>query len=172
MKANYSINIHRLIPILGIAFVAGGLLGAAIYEKLEQASRSNEAGYAALGRLNLDAGLCQALRTLHQGDVSAAARRLDPLCNSGWCCKALTSARNGRRQMCCQGITLAEALVSKPRRLRSYTADRRRSSDRSRAARHLAREWVHENVMFGSDSASARCALRKLLRSNTGTLRR
>jgi hypothetical protein len=74
-----NINIKWLMPGLGIAVVAGALMGAATYSKLQQQAHSNENFYAMLQRLKLDAGICAGLRALHEGDVNSAAQRLDRL---------------------------------------------------------------------------------------------
>jgi hypothetical protein len=72
-----NINSKWLIPGLGIALVAGGLMGAASHSKLEQEAHSGEACRWALERLRFDAGVCRGLRTLYEGDVNSAAQQLD-----------------------------------------------------------------------------------------------
>jgi hypothetical protein len=78
MKNNL-IKIKWLIPILGIASLAGSLVGAATYIELQREAHSGEAHHAALGHLWLDQGLCCVLRSMHQGDVNSAAQQLDRL---------------------------------------------------------------------------------------------
>jgi hypothetical protein len=72
-----NINIKWLIPSLGIALVAGGLMGAAINSKLEQEAHFGEGDRGALERLRLEDGICCGLRALHAGDVNSAAQQLD-----------------------------------------------------------------------------------------------
>jgi hypothetical protein len=74
-----NINIKWLMPSLGIALVAGGLIGAETYVELTRKAHSKETFYAMLQRLNLDAGICAGLRALQEGDVNSAAQRLDRL---------------------------------------------------------------------------------------------
>jgi hypothetical protein len=76
---NTTISISRPVTILGIALLAGGLIGAAIHSQLEQETHSGEAYCAALGRLRLDQGLCCVLRRLREGDVNSATQQLDRL---------------------------------------------------------------------------------------------
>jgi hypothetical protein len=76
MKTNHD-RTNRLILALGIALVASGILAAATYVKFERETRSAEVLIATCGRINQDLQLCAALRALHEGDVSGAARRLD-----------------------------------------------------------------------------------------------
>jgi hypothetical protein len=76
---NTSIKMKWLIPTLGIAMVAGSLVGAATYIELGREAHSGEAYNVALGHLRLDEGLCCALRSMHEGDVNSAARQLDLL---------------------------------------------------------------------------------------------
>jgi hypothetical protein len=78
MKTNY-IKLNRLIPVLGIALVAAGVMAAATYLGLERKIHSGQAFAATLDRLYQDQQLCSTLRTLHDGDVSAATQRLDLL---------------------------------------------------------------------------------------------
>jgi hypothetical protein len=76
---NTTISINWLVPILGIAWLAGGLMGAATHSKLEQNTKthSGEASCAILDRLRLDWRICGALRSMHEGGVNAAVQKLD-----------------------------------------------------------------------------------------------
>jgi hypothetical protein len=81
MKDAY-VKMPWLIPVLGIALVAGGLIGAATYVELERKTHDAETSIATTVRLCHDLELCAVLRTLHQGDINSAARQLDLLlCN-------------------------------------------------------------------------------------------
>jgi hypothetical protein len=76
------IRINALIPALGIALVIGGLLVAMIYQKLEEHSKVAEASITRAVYLYHDLQLCAALRTMREGDATAAEQRLDRvLCN-------------------------------------------------------------------------------------------
>jgi hypothetical protein len=76
MKTN-CLRIDRLIPVLGIALVAGGVMAAAAYFGLERKIDSGQAFAATLDRLYHDQKLAAVLKTLQEGDMDAAARRLD-----------------------------------------------------------------------------------------------
>jgi hypothetical protein len=78
MKNAY-LKIRWLVPVLGIALVAGSLIGAATYVELERKTRDAETSIARTLRLRHDLELCAVLRTLRQGNVNAAARQLDLL---------------------------------------------------------------------------------------------
>lgn len=69
----------RLIPWLGIALVAGGVIAAATYLDFERKTRSAEASVATLDRLIHDQKLSAALRKIHDGEVAGAAQSLDLL---------------------------------------------------------------------------------------------
>ncbi len=68
-----------LIPLLGFAVAAGGFKAATTYLDLQRQTQSEEAFSATLDRLYADQRISAALKTLHDGDVNAAARRLDLL---------------------------------------------------------------------------------------------
>jgi hypothetical protein len=81
MKTGY-IKMNWLIPSLGIALVAVGVIAAATYLDLERQNHSAEVSMARMARLHQDLQLCGVLRTIQAGDVSSAARQLDLLvCN-------------------------------------------------------------------------------------------
>lgn len=71
------IRINWLIPVLGIAMAAGGFMAAATYLNCEREIRSAEDSMATIKGLHKDLQLCEALRTIHEGDPDLAARRLD-----------------------------------------------------------------------------------------------
>jgi hypothetical protein len=68
-----------LIPLLGIALVAGGVVAAATYYDLERKIHADEAFATTLDRLFQNQQLSAALKTLHDGDAGTAAQRLDLL---------------------------------------------------------------------------------------------
>jgi hypothetical protein len=79
MKTNY-FKTSRLTPCcLGIALVVGAVMAVTTYLDLARNTRAAEASMAINDRLYKDIHLCLALKTLHEGDVSAAAQRLDLL---------------------------------------------------------------------------------------------
>jgi hypothetical protein len=78
MKTRY-LTIRWLIPLLGFAVAAGGFRAATTYLDLQRKTQSEEAFSATLDRLCADQRISSALKTLHDGDVSTAARRLDLL---------------------------------------------------------------------------------------------
>ncbi len=72
-----------VIPLLGSVLVAGALVAVKSYCNLEQRTHEAEALSATLGRLYDDQQLSMALKSMHDGDVKEAARRLDQLlCNN------------------------------------------------------------------------------------------
>jgi hypothetical protein len=78
MKTSY-LKMRWLVPLLGLAVAAGGVTAARTYLDLRRRTQSEEAFSAALDRLYADQKISSALRKLHDGEVSAAARRLDLL---------------------------------------------------------------------------------------------
>ena len=68
-----------LIPVLGIAVVAGCLLAATNYRALERQAHTEEVFMPALDRLSRAHNLSLVLKTLHGGEVDKAARELDRL---------------------------------------------------------------------------------------------
>ena len=82
-KLNYmktrDLRVNWLIPLLGIAMVAIGVVAGTAYLKIERRADAEEAFTATLDRLYQDNELSMALKTLHEGDAAAAARRLDLL---------------------------------------------------------------------------------------------
>ena len=72
-------KVDWLIPVLGIAVVAGCLVAATTCRELERRARAEEAFIPALDRLSYDHTLSLVLKTLHEGEVDKAAQRLDLL---------------------------------------------------------------------------------------------
>jgi hypothetical protein len=68
-----------LIPFVGIAVVAGTLVAATTYLEFERKSHAAEALAVTLDRLSHDQQLSRVLEQIHQGEVTAAAQRLDLL---------------------------------------------------------------------------------------------
>ena len=68
-----------MIPVLGIAVVAGCLVAATTCRELERRARAEEAFIPALDRLSYDHTLSLVLKPLHEGEVDKAAQRLDLL---------------------------------------------------------------------------------------------
>ena len=68
-----------LIPVLGIATVAGSLVAGSTYLNLERKLHADEAFMATLDRLYQDQKLSAALKTIQEGKVDVAAQRLDVL---------------------------------------------------------------------------------------------
>ena len=82
MNTRY-LKLDWLVPSLGIALVAGGIIGTAAYLNVERKIHAGENLAATLDTLAQDQRLSAALRTIHDGDVSAATQRLDlVLCDS------------------------------------------------------------------------------------------
>ncbi len=103
MKTTY-LKTKWLIPLLGLAVAAGGFKAATAYLDLQREAQSEEAFSATLDRLYADERIGRALKRLHEGDVSAAARRLDLLL--------------------CENILVANAeLASASNRQRAYVQD-------------------------------------------------
>ena len=78
MKTRY-LKMDWLIPLLGIAVVAGSLVAGTTYRDFERKIQTDEAYMATLDRLYEDHQISAALKTLHDGSVDAAAQRLDLL---------------------------------------------------------------------------------------------
>jgi hypothetical protein len=82
MKTRY-LKLDRLVPSLGIALVAGGVVAAAAYLNMERRIHASENFGATLDTLAQDQRLSAALKTLHDGELAAATQRLDLLlCDS------------------------------------------------------------------------------------------
>ena len=65
--------------MLGIAVVAGSVLAATTYLDLQRKTQAAEAFTATVDRLYQDHQLSAALKVIHEGQVEAAAQRLDLL---------------------------------------------------------------------------------------------
>ena len=73
------LKMNWLIPMLGIAVVAGSLVAGTTYRNLERETQANEALTATLDRLQHDLEISATLKTIHDGKVEGAAARLDLL---------------------------------------------------------------------------------------------
>lgn len=71
------IRLNRVIPLLGIALVAAGVVAVATYLDIERTTRAGEALTETLNRLYHDQTVSTALRRIQEGDVAGAAQRLD-----------------------------------------------------------------------------------------------
>ncbi len=78
MKTRY-IKMDWLIPVLGIAVVAGSLVAGSTYLNLERKTHADEVFMVTLDRLYQAQKLSAVLKTFHDGDAAAAVKRLDLL---------------------------------------------------------------------------------------------
>jgi hypothetical protein len=78
MKTSY-FNKNWVIPLLGIAVAVGGITARTTYLGLERQTRSADVLQNMLDHLHQDQKLSLALKKIHDGDVTAAARQLDVL---------------------------------------------------------------------------------------------
>jgi hypothetical protein len=76
MKTRYRM-MNWLIPVLGIAVVAAGLVAGKSYTGLERKVQADEAFIPTLDRLQVDRQFSVALKALHDGEVDKAAQYLD-----------------------------------------------------------------------------------------------
>ena len=68
-----------LVPLVGIAVVAAAVAAAKAYLDFERETHTGEVLTATLDRLSQGHQLSLALKSIHDGDAAAAARRLDLL---------------------------------------------------------------------------------------------
>lgn len=66
-------------PLIGVAVVGVGLLAATNYVNLEQQAAAAQAVTVTLDRLYQDQRMGAVLKAMHEGEVGAAAQRLDVL---------------------------------------------------------------------------------------------
>src|ERR1035438_10540670 len=78
MKTKY-LRLDWLIPLLGIAVVVGGMTGATTYVRWERDTQSAQSLANTLEHLYQDQTISLALRRIHDGEIAAAAQRLDVL---------------------------------------------------------------------------------------------
>jgi hypothetical protein len=78
MKTRY-FRLNWLIPILGIGVVVGGMVAETTYVRLERDNQSAQSLANTLEHLYQDQTISLALRRIHDGEVAAAAQRLDAL---------------------------------------------------------------------------------------------
>jgi hypothetical protein len=76
MKA---LKVDWLAPLVGIAVVAGSVMAATTYVNLERRVYAEEALTVTLDNLYQNEKLSVALRALHDGQIDAAAQRMDLL---------------------------------------------------------------------------------------------
>jgi hypothetical protein len=128
-----------IMPALGIGLVGGSLAWAAAYVNLERRLQSAEALSVTLERLHLQRQLSLALKSLHEGDVDAAAQRVDlVLCDSVLVVKSDLATADDARWACVQD---AFARVARLRPRNSDTlagATRELYNDQIEAERILA----------------------------------
>jgi len=74
-----NLKLSWLIPVVGIALFAAGVLAGRTYLDLERKTYSGQAFSATLDRLCQSQRLSAALETLHDGDGASAAQQLDLL---------------------------------------------------------------------------------------------
>ncbi len=103
MKTRY-LKADWLVPIVGLALVAGTLMTARAYLNFEKKTDTEQGLTATLDRLYQDQQLTMALKTLHDGDAAAAAERLDLL-------------------LCQQIVRLDAELASADARTRAFVED-------------------------------------------------
>ncbi len=70
-------EINWLIPVLGVAIVAGAVMATTSYTNTQRSVHSAESLVPTLDKIYLDQVLCGALREIHDGEVNRAAQRLD-----------------------------------------------------------------------------------------------
>ena len=78
MKTN-CMKTDWFVPLVGLAAIAAAVATGKAYLDFERETRAGEALTVTLDRLYQDHQLSMALKTIHDGDAVAAARRLDLL---------------------------------------------------------------------------------------------
>lgn len=78
MKTHY-VKKDWLVPIMGVAVLAGCMMAAAAYQRVQREAKAAEALAHTVEHLYQDQNICMALRKIHEGDVAAAAQQLDVL---------------------------------------------------------------------------------------------
>ena len=76
MKTSY-LKMNWLFPVLGITVVAGTVLAARTYLDVERRTHAEETLTTTIDRLYQDHQLSAVLKSIHDGQADAAARRLD-----------------------------------------------------------------------------------------------
>lgn len=144
MKTRY-LKADWLVPLVGVAVVAGGLMAATTYFDLERQVQAHAALTQTLERLYQDQKLNAALKSIHDGDVQGAAQRLDTL-------------------LCANILRLNNELDSADARTRSYVKDafRRIALARPRIAGSEAAVLDQES---GNDRRAAETILSRALGS-------
>lgn len=147
MKTKY-LEIDWLVPLVGIAVVAGSIVAARTYFDLERKTQADEALAQTVGRLYQDQKVNAALKSIHEGDTKGAAQRLDAL-------------------LCEDILRLNRELASADARTRAFVEDalRRMALARPGIAAGAASESGQER---SEDQLAAELILRKAL-GNTQT---
>lgn len=117
MKTRY-LKMDWLIPVLGIAVVAAGLMAGTNYLNLERKIQANEALMATLDRVYQDQQLSLALKTLHDGEADVAAQRLDQLL-----CGHILTTNSELASADARTRTVVEDAFRRIARIRPKTAD-------------------------------------------------
>lgn len=76
MKTRY-IKMDWLMPVLGIAVVAGSIVAGSTYLDLVRRTQADEAFTTTLDRLYQDEKLSMVLKSCHDGNMAGAVQRLD-----------------------------------------------------------------------------------------------
>ncbi len=71
------LKIDWLIPLLGVAVIAAGMVAATTYVNLERKIQADQAFMATLDRMLQDQQISSVLRTMHDGQADQALQRLD-----------------------------------------------------------------------------------------------
>ena len=136
MKADF-IRISWLIPVLGLALVAAGVMVGATYLGLERQIDSGQAFAATLDRLYQDQKLSVVLKTLHDGDVALAAQRLDILlCENILAVNSEIASADSRQQAYVQDAFVRIAQL-RPKNAHTKSAAQELNNDQIEAERIL-----------------------------------
>ena len=139
---------NRFIPLLGIVLVVGGIMAAATYRDLERKSQAAQAFMVTLDRLWHDQQLSAALKTIREGDVDAAAQRLDLLlCDDILAVDSQLASANNTDRGYVQDV-LATIARLRPRNSKTIAgATQEVSNDQTRAERILMRAWAETKLV-------------------------
>jgi len=122
MKTRY-LKLEWLIPVMGTAVVAAGLVAGITYLDLERKIHADEAFNATLDRVSHDQKLSAVLKTLHDGETGGAAQRLDLLL-----CGDILRTNSELGSAYARTRSVVEDAFRKIARLRPKTADGRGAS--------------------------------------------
>ena len=154
MKTIY-FKVRWLLPVLGIALVGGGLAGATAYVSLQRRLQSAEALGVTLERLRLQQQLSLVLKSLHNGELNAAAQRLDVmLCDSVLLVNSELASADDSRRACVQDA-FARVARLRPRNSDALAgATRELYNEQIEAERILADASSGQPVQFGAPPAT------------------